>query len=147
MRTTIPRHRAARAQLGVLEDVCGTAGGGLVSAPGDVFGWRRSYLKPKLDGEEENAAAAADPSKKPPADLEPENIRAAYRREPAEAARQAAEASPVFPELKTAIAEYAKFSFRVHFPGPIRQVPGYDDVAFQYPRRGYVGRDQITRLG
>jgi hypothetical protein len=83
--------------------------------------------------EEENAAAAADPSKKLPVDLELEKIRAAYRREQAEAARQAVEKSPVFPELKTAIAEYAKFSFRVHFPDPIRQVPGYDDIVFNTP--------------
>ena len=90
------------------------------------------YLK-QSNAIEKNAAAAADPSKKLAADLELEKIRAAYRREQAEAARQAVEKSPVFPELKTAIAEYAKFSFRVHFPDPIRQVPGYDDIVFNTP--------------
>jgi hypothetical protein len=75
--------------------------------------------------EEENVAAAAGPSNKLAADLELEKIRASYEREQARA-RQAVEESPVFPELKTVIAECAKFSLNAAFPD--RRFPGLESV-------------------
>ena len=44
VRATVPRRRAVRARVGVLEDVRGATGGGLCSENGDVFAWERFTL-------------------------------------------------------------------------------------------------------
>ena len=91
--------------------------------------WKRhkaSCQTPRAAANEEgNAAAAAGPSNKPAADLELEKIRADYQREQARV-RQAVEESPVFPELKAAIAEFAKFSLNAAFPD--RRFPFFESV-------------------